>query len=85
MRLHHRCVTFCCALLFCSCILLAQDGAALFKKNCASNHCSVRLTRSVRRRAASFKSASGKPELPSERTKNFPRTPRPNGKFSPSP
>lgn len=38
MRLLHRCVIFCGALLFCSGVLSAQDGAALYKKNCASCH-----------------------------------------------
>lgn len=35
MRVLHRCVTSSCALLFCACILSAQDGAAVYKKNCA--------------------------------------------------
>jgi hypothetical protein len=38
MRLLHRCVTSSCALLFCPCLLSAQDGAALYKKNCALCH-----------------------------------------------
>src|SRR5215468_7714662 len=38
MRLLHRCVTSCCALLFCARILSAQDGVALYKKNCALCH-----------------------------------------------
>jgi polyvinyl alcohol dehydrogenase (cytochrome) len=38
MRLLHRCVTGCCGLLFSASLLLAQDGAALYKKHCALCH-----------------------------------------------
>jgi mono/diheme cytochrome c family protein len=38
MRLPHRCVRSSCALLFCSCIVSAQDGAPLYKRNCALCH-----------------------------------------------
>jgi polyvinyl alcohol dehydrogenase (cytochrome) len=38
MRLLHWCVTGCCGLLFSASLLLAQDGAALYKKHCALCH-----------------------------------------------
>src|SRR5580704_9612612 len=38
MRLLQRSVTSACVLLFCACHVCAQDGVALYKKNCALCH-----------------------------------------------
>jgi polyvinyl alcohol dehydrogenase (cytochrome) len=38
MRLLHGCAASSCAFLFCACILSAQDGGTLYKKNCGLCH-----------------------------------------------